>query len=90
MGSEFVDLYNRKTISYQRISHASDSMGTTYGIFNCESLGPVITLEFGADNSLGTIKVGNNDAIAMDAYLPRVSSSARCNLFVFYLMIGAC
>jgi hypothetical protein len=85
-GSDYVDLYNRKSICYQRISHACDFMRTTYGVFdrNSVSCEPDITLEFGADNSLGTIKVpvGHSDAIAMDIYLPRVSLFARCN-FLF-------
>lgn len=85
-GSVFVDLYDRQKISYLCLSDASD---TTYGIFNSNSprFRPDIILEFGVDNSLGTIKLGKSDAIAMDDYLPRVSSSARCNSLVLYLMI---
>jgi hypothetical protein len=87
-GSKFVDLYNRKTLSYECISH--DSMGTTYGVSDCGSVRykPDVILQFGADNSLGSIKVGNGVTIAMDIYLPRVSFFARCNLFVLYLMIA--
>jgi hypothetical protein len=86
-GSVFVDLYDRQKISYLCLSDVSD---TTYGIFNRSSPGlrPDIILEFGANNSLGTIKLGKSDAIAMDDYLPRVSSSARCDLLVLYLMIA--
>ena len=89
-GSVFLDLYNRQKISYLCLSDDSDSdsMSTTiYGIFNRDNprIAPDIILEFGADNSLGTIKLGKSDAVAMDDYLPRVSSSARCDIFVFSL-----
>ena len=86
-GSVFTDLYNRQKISYLCLSDASD---TTYGIFNRCSPGisPDIILEFGTDNSLGTIKLGKSDAIAMDDILPRVSSSARWNPLFLYLMIA--
>lgn len=73
-GSDFVDLYDRQTICYRRMWCASDSMRTTYGVYG---RGPEIILEFGADNSLGTIKVRDSDAIAMDVYMPRISTSAR-------------
>ena len=90
-GTVFTDLYDRLKIKYVCLSDVNDSMGTTYGIYNlnCSRAGPDITLEFGADNSLGTIKLGNDsDAVAMDDYLPRVSSSARCILFVLGLLIS--
>lgn len=85
-GSEFVDLYNRKKLIYRCISR--DSTRTTYGIFdNSVSRPPKITLEFGADNSLGTIRVGHSNAIAMETYLPRVTVFARCcNLSMLYLI----
>lgn len=89
-GSEFADLYDRQTIRYKRISRASDSERTTYGVYDREirTDGPVITLEFGTDNSLGTIKMGDGNAIPMDIFLPKVSSSSRCNLSVLYIMIA--
>ena len=91
-GSVFLDLYNRQKISYLCLSDDSDSdsMSTTiYGIFNRDNprIAPDIILEFGADNSLGTIKLGKSDAVAMDDYLPRVSSSARCDIFVLSLSL---
>lgn len=83
-GSDFVDLYSRCRISYQRMLEDSDNMRIKYGVSRYESSrnGPTIILEFGDDNSLGTIKVRESDPIPMDEYLPKVSASARCNFFL--------
>lgn len=82
-GSKFEDLYNRMTLTYTRISRNSPQI--VYGIFYTapdeytSARTPKIILEFGADNSLGTITVGRSNAMAMDDYLPRVNIFARCN-----------
>lgn len=84
-GSEFIDLYDRMKLMYRRLSR--DPTCTDYGVFDITYGGyeaydvPKITLKFGADNSLGTIKVGRNDPIAMETYLPRVTIFSKCNPF---------
>lgn len=89
-GSNFTDLYNRCNISYRFFPYASDSTIRRY-----EVNGPSgqcrksIILTFGADNSLGTIKLhSDSDPVPMDDYLPKVSISARCNFFLTNLMIA--
>jgi len=84
-GSDFVDLYDRMRLLYRRISR--DSARTTYGIFtNSDYHTPVITLEFGADNSLGSVRVGRSNNMVMDNYLSRVTILARCS-FIYPLNI---
>jgi hypothetical protein len=84
-GSEFIDLYDRMKLMYKRLS--SDSTSKVYGVFEITYGGyeafrvPKITLEFGADHSLGTIQVGRNNPIAMENYLPRVTIFSKCNPF---------
>lgn len=89
-GSEYVDLYNRKKFTYRRISR--DSAHPTYGIFDnspgSSSRTPKVTLEFGSDNSLGTIRVNQSNAIPMDTYLSRVTIFARCHLSMLYSIIA--
>ena len=79
-GSEFVDLYDRMKLKYRRIAH--DSERTVYGIYDTSpgSESPntaVITLTFGADNSLGTIRVRRSNDMEMDTYLSRVTVFAK-------------
>ena len=87
-GSEFVDLYDRMKLNYRRI--ARDSERTVYGIYDTSpgSESPntaVITLTFGADNSLGTIRVRRSNDMEMDTYLSRVTIFARWNLFLIFI-----
>ncbi|KAI0674884.1 hypothetical protein C8Q78DRAFT_1066791 [Trametes maxima] len=80
-GSEFVDLHNRMHLSIKQtlrdahhsayvIYDHSRSSGASRGLFL-----PLATLDFGAHNALGTIKVGDGEHIQMGQYLAKSGSS---------------
>ncbi|KAJ2924771.1 hypothetical protein H1R20_g12323, partial [Candolleomyces eurysporus] len=75
-GSEFVDIHERVRLAYRCTRR--DARGTQYCIFELSSprddayTRPVIALEFGPNNELGTITFGGAYT-GLDMYLPKVT-----------------
>ncbi|GBE80294.1 hypothetical protein SCP_0300090 [Sparassis crispa] len=78
-GSEFVDLYKRISLTV-RCTLRSDTH-TAYMVYDMTSRGvnrggllvPLACLDFGAGHALGTIKVGEKEAVNMSDYLTKLS-----------------
>lgn len=71
-GSEFTDVNDRMRLVYR--CTAQDSTGKAYIIYDSSVTGvPSITLDFGSDDSLGTISFGSDRSLPMKKYLTKVS-----------------
>lgn len=85
-GSEFIDLNGRLCLSYR--CTARDVTHSAYMIFNTTSSGeftgsytrPVVALDFGPNNTLGTIIFVPETSIQMKKYLVKVSPLGRSAL----------
>ncbi|KAI0769422.1 hypothetical protein BD413DRAFT_477951 [Trametes elegans] len=73
-GSEFVDLHNRMHLSLKQTLR--DAHHAAYVIYDLSSrasrgglLVPLATLDFGSNNALGTVKIGDGDHVSMNQYL---------------------
>nr|VWP02487.1 C3H1-type domain-containing protein [Ganoderma boninense] len=81
-GSEFVDLHNRMHLSLKQTLR--DAHHTAYVIYDLSRrsatrgglLVPLATLDFGAQNALGSIKIGDQEHIPMGHYLMKSAGSA--------------
>ena len=76
--STFADLYQRKSFSIRTTMRTTDR--TVVMVYNASSntsrgglMVPIACLDFGADNALGTVKIGNGQNVEMQGYLARVS-----------------
>ncbi|KAF8634278.1 hypothetical protein AX17_004234 [Amanita inopinata Kibby_2008] len=85
-GSEFVDKYNRLSLSYRCTSQ--DENRVTYSVFDqtngiLVAFVPIFMLEFGADNSLGVIHFGPKESLQMKKYLtkPSILAGTRTRKF---------
>ncbi|KAI8992917.1 hypothetical protein BD414DRAFT_482716 [Trametes punicea] len=78
-GSEFVDLHNRMHLTLRQTLR--DAHRVAYVIYDLSSRVPLATLDFGANNALGTIKIGDSDHIQMNQYLTRSGSSSKSRKF---------
>ncbi|KAF8814821.1 hypothetical protein BYT27DRAFT_7205799 [Phlegmacium glaucopus] len=84
--SKFTDLYDRMKLYYGPVIGYTN---TTYGVFDespdgtRDDVTPIV-LQFGADNSLGTITIGSGNEMAMENYLSRVTifANSKCRHFV--------
>ncbi|KAF8149343.1 hypothetical protein B0H34DRAFT_667731 [Crassisporium funariophilum] len=91
-GSEFVDIHERMRLAYR--CTVRDAARTVYGVFDLTSGAsdahrvPVISLQFGSDNSLGTVTVGSSQAIQMTRYLSVVNIFAGSKLRRFFASDG--
>lgn len=77
-GSEFVDLHDRMHLSYR--CTARDATHTAYMIYDMKSHGasrPLVALDFGPNNQLGTISFGPTSSAEMKKYLTKVSTLGR-------------
>ncbi|KAI0633500.1 hypothetical protein C8Q77DRAFT_1157705 [Trametes polyzona] len=82
-GSEFVDLHNRMHLSLKQT--LLDAHHAAYVIYDLSSrqsgasrgglLVPLATLDFAANNALGTIKIGDGEHIQMGQYLTKSGGS---------------
>ncbi|KAF8955660.1 hypothetical protein BDZ97DRAFT_1673450 [Flammula alnicola] len=87
-GSEFLEIHDRMKLLYRRRVH--DDTGTIYDIYDIttgssESFQvPVVSLSFGADNSLGTIKYRSQQPKQISRYLSEVSIFAGSRLRRFF------
>ncbi|KZT04123.1 uncharacterized protein LAESUDRAFT_728320 [Laetiporus sulphureus 93-53] len=86
-GSEFNDLYNRTRLAFRCTLH--DASHTAYMVYDLSASGngynaPVACLDFGANNALGTVKIGDKDNVSMSVYLSKVGSfgSAKTRKFI--------
>ncbi|KAI0708932.1 hypothetical protein C8T65DRAFT_204179 [Cerioporus squamosus] len=79
-GSDFVDLHTRMHLSLKQTLR--DAHHTAYIIYDLSSrssgargglLVPLATLDFGPNNALGTVKIGDGDHVQMGHYLTRVA-----------------
>ena len=83
-GSDFVDLHNRMHLSLKQTLR--DAHHTAYIIYDLSSrssgrgglLVPLATLDFGPNNALGTVKIGDGDHIQMGHYLTKVAGASGC------------
>jgi hypothetical protein len=79
-GSEFVDLNDRMRLVYR--CSARDASHTAYMIYDTTTLAgasrPLIALDFGPNNQLGTISFGPNSSMEMKKYLTKLSPLGRC------------
>ncbi|KAH9949096.1 hypothetical protein B0H21DRAFT_169546 [Amylocystis lapponica] len=89
-GSEFVDLYNRMRLSFrctirdaERASYVVYDM-TNRGASRTGILVPLACLNFGANNALGTLKIGDGEYVNMNDYLSKTTAlgSSRTRKFV--------
>ncbi|CDO76049.1 hypothetical protein BN946_scf184696.g1 [Trametes cinnabarina] len=73
-GSEFVDLHDRMRLSLRQTLR--DAHRVAYVIYDTSArlLVPLATLDFGPNNALGTIKIGDGEHIPMGQYLARSGS----------------
>lgn len=82
-GSEFIDLNDRMRLIYR--CTARDPSHTAYMIYNATTSAgasrPLVALDFGPNNQLGTISVGPNNHVEMKKYLSKVSPLGRYLLF---------
>ncbi|RPD58662.1 hypothetical protein L227DRAFT_504878 [Lentinus tigrinus ALCF2SS1-6] len=89
-GSDFVDLHNRMHLSLKQTLR--DAHHTAYIIYDLSSraaggrgglLVPLATLDFGPNNALGTVKIGDGDHVQMGHYLSKVPgfSSSKSRKF---------
>ena len=84
-GSQFVDIHERMKFAYR--CTRQDMQGTQFCIYELSSprddayTRPVVTLDFGANNTLGMINYGTQ-YIKMDNYLYKASPPGRCVFFV--------
>lgn len=78
-GSEFIDLHDRMRLSYR--CTARDVTHTAYMIYNTTSAygasRPLLALEFGPNNKLGTISFGVESSMEMKKYLTKISPLGR-------------
>lgn len=75
-GSKFIELYGRMQFEYSR--RVYDESQTVYDIYNYSNDAedqnvPVVTLYFGPNHTLGTIKYRNQEPKNMDQYLSTVN-----------------
>ena len=89
-GSDFVDLHNRMHLSLKQTLR--DAHHTAYIIYDLSSrsgagrgglLVPLATLDFGPNNALGTVKIGDGNHVQMGHYLTKVAGLSRCVCHVF-------
>ncbi|KAF4575490.1 hypothetical protein EYR36_006850 [Pleurotus pulmonarius] len=83
-GSEFVDIYGRMRLTFRRTTF--DTTRAAYMIFNTTSspsyssphatTKPLAALDFGPNNTLGTINFPPNVCIPMQKYLTKTSSGS--------------
>jgi hypothetical protein len=78
-GSEFVDLNDRMRLVYR--CSARDSSHTAYMIYDATTSSgasrPLIALDFGPNNQLGTISFGPTSSTEMKKYLSKLSPFGR-------------
>ncbi|PCH35969.1 hypothetical protein WOLCODRAFT_140146 [Wolfiporia cocos MD-104 SS10] len=78
-GSEFVDLYNRMRLGFR--CTLRDTHRTAYMVYDLSSrrasAAPLACLDFGANNALGTIKIGDGENISMAEYLSKASAGGK-------------
>ncbi|KAF9456047.1 hypothetical protein BDZ94DRAFT_1178601 [Collybia nuda] len=85
-GSEFVDLNDRMRLSYR--CTAREETHTAYMIYNTTNgygaSRPLLALEFGPHNKLGTITFGVDSSMDMRKYLSKISSlrSSKSRKFI--------
>ncbi|KAI0332283.1 hypothetical protein GY45DRAFT_1274109 [Cubamyces sp. BRFM 1775] len=71
-GSEFVDLHNRMHLCLrQTLRDAHRVAYVIYDLSSRQSSRALATLDFGANNALGTIKIGDAEHIQMGQYLAK-------------------
>ena len=76
-GSEFNDVNDRMRLVYR--CTANDSTHKSYIIYDSSVTGvPSVVLDFGPDDSLGTISFGSDKSLPMKKYLSKVSMLGRC------------
>jgi hypothetical protein len=79
-GSEFVDINDRLKLTVRCTAH--DAMHTAYMIYDRSNVSsfangypkPLVALDFGPNNSLGTVSFGVGGVVPMKEYLSKVSS----------------
>ncbi|OBZ70750.1 hypothetical protein A0H81_09312 [Grifola frondosa] len=91
-GSEFVDLYNRMHLSLKcTLRDAHHIAYVIYDSLSCRTspgrgglLVPLASLDFGANNALGTIKIGDGEHVNMNEHLAKTSTlgSSKTRKFV--------
>ncbi|KAG6826056.1 hypothetical protein H0H92_001281, partial [Tricholoma furcatifolium] len=79
-GSEFVDLNDRVTFTYQ--CTARDSNQSSYMIYDNEGSQPLLGLRFGPNNALGTIHNAPGSSMQMSEYLKKVTVFGRYRKFI--------
>ncbi|KAI0929799.1 hypothetical protein AcV5_006667 [Taiwanofungus camphoratus] len=89
-GSEFVDLYNRMRLSLRCTMR--DAQRTAYMVHDMTAAGstrsglpvPLACLDFGPNNALGTVKIGDAPYVNMAEYLAKVTpfGSSKTRKFV--------
>lgn len=80
--SNFVDLYQRMSFSVRRTMHTTErSVLMIYDASSSSRAGrgglmlPVVCIEFGGNNALRTIKIGQGEPVDIERYLCRISRS---------------
>ncbi|KAG2154353.1 uncharacterized protein EDB93DRAFT_154911 [Suillus bovinus] len=81
-GSHFVDINDRLRLTLR--CTARESTHTTYKIYNAATgTDPVVILNFGSNNSLGTITFGSGPQVSMNSFLEHsANESARSRKFI--------
>lgn len=81
-GSEFVDLNDRMRFNFRRT--ANDASHTAYMIYDtspgtptASSTTPLVALDYGPNNALGTISFASDNSMQMKKYLSKTSILGR-------------
>jgi hypothetical protein len=78
-GSEFIDLYDRMRLVYR--CTARNANHTAYMIYDATTRAgetrPLVALDFGPNNQLGTISFGPTSTMEMKKYLTKLSQFGR-------------
>ncbi|KAG1869766.1 hypothetical protein C8R48DRAFT_597385 [Suillus tomentosus] len=81
-GSHFVDINDRLRLTLRCTTR--EAAHTTYIIYNTTAgTDPVVTLNFGSNNSLGTITFGSGPQVPMNSFLePSPNENAKSRKFI--------